>query len=317
MRRRPTARDGRAPRGLVDQRHLAEAPGRGRGGRPRAVHGDADVAGLDDDERLAGLALLGDRLARTVRPLEELSGETLQERSLAPAKSGTPRIRSRLGVGTGAFYAAPRSDLSGRRGARRAGARSPSRPRRCSARARSRLPRKSSRSSACSTTSVRAVTVAVRGTSRSRAISPNDEPGPRTLPSISTSPVLDDVEAVAGLAFCDHGRAGRRAAPRRARRRGARAPRRVAARGSPRRAEASTSGGSRRRRAVASSGPAARSSVRAARADHDERGARAERVDRAAALATAPTPSEPSRTPCDERRARGRAPRSGRCAAAA
>ena len=46
----------------------------------------------------------------------------------------------------------------------------------------------SSRSNVYSVTSVAAVTVAVRGTSRRRAISPNPEPRPSRLPATSTSP---------------------------------------------------------------------------------------------------------------------------------
>ena len=45
-----------------------------------------------------------------------------------------------------------------------------------------------SRSRASNVTSVAAVTLAVRGTSRSNAISPNPEPGPSRLPATSTSP---------------------------------------------------------------------------------------------------------------------------------
>ena len=48
---------------------------------------------------------------------------------------------------------------------------------------------KMSRSSVTSSTSVTAVTVAVRGTSRRSAISPNDSPGPNVRPRISTSPL--------------------------------------------------------------------------------------------------------------------------------
>ena len=44
-----------------------------------SVDADAHLAGLDHDERLAALALLGDRLAGPVGAFEELTREPLEE----------------------------------------------------------------------------------------------------------------------------------------------------------------------------------------------------------------------------------------------
>ena len=73
------------------------------------------------------------------------------------------------------------------------------------------------------TTSVTAVTVAVRGTSRRSAISPNDSPGPSVRPSDLDLAPLDHVEAVAGVAVAEDRRPGRRGHDRRRRWRGTRA----------------------------------------------------------------------------------------------
>src|SRR5262245_4754808 len=72
-------RDRCAARRLVDQGHLAERLTGAELTDLAAAHADRDVPRLDHDERLTGLALLGDRFSLAVRPLEKLCRKPLEE----------------------------------------------------------------------------------------------------------------------------------------------------------------------------------------------------------------------------------------------
>src|SRR5262249_24918430 len=71
-----------AARGLVDQRHLAEGLPRAELADLLAVDDHVHRAALDDEERAAGLAFLGDRVAGRELPLRELARHALEERIL-------------------------------------------------------------------------------------------------------------------------------------------------------------------------------------------------------------------------------------------
>src|SRR6266566_9934958 len=125
-------RHSRRTRGLVDQGHLSERVAGPELADLLAVNRHGHVTALDQDERPAGLALLGDRLAGRIGPLDELVGQPLEEGviSVCEERYAADQLAVRAGHGAdpttrtpsrsdrGRARASPGSPSSGRGGLR-------------------------------------------------------------------------------------------------------------------------------------------------------------------------------------------------------
>src|SRR4029077_20152889 len=115
--------NGGASRRLVDQRHLAEGVPRAELADLLAMNGDGRLATFDHDERTAGLALLGDRLAGGVCPLDELAGQPVEELVVGLGEQRNAANQLDAGAGHGRILTCPTGRLPWHRGTRTSPAR--------------------------------------------------------------------------------------------------------------------------------------------------------------------------------------------------